>query len=687
MNKAEAKKRIGKLREVIDFHRYNYHVLDKQDISDAALDSLKHELYKLEQEHPELIVPDSPTQRVGGKPLEKFAKVNHRTPLLSMEDVFSFDELTEWRDRIEKFSGRGIKDFYVEVKMDGLAVSLVYEDGQLVSGATRGDGRVGEDVLLNLKTIEAIPLALHQSSEKEIDAFAKRFHGRIDEQKFRQAASLVGRIEVRGEVFMTKKTLEKLNEKQRQAKLPEFANPRNASAGSIRQLDPKIAASRHLDFYGYALMAEAGLSTHEQAHAFLPLLGVKVNPESVLAKSVEEVQTQHERVAKKREKLAYWIDGVVAVVNDDALFEALGVVGKTPRGVVAYKFPAEQATTVIDDIKVQVGRTGALTPVAVMCPVNVAGTTVTHATLHNMDEIERLGLKIGDTVVIEKAGDVIPKVVKVLKEARTGKEKVFHMPKRCPICESPVARKDGEVAYYCANPKCYAQTRERIVHFVRALDMPGLGDKIVDRFIDEGLISDPADLFALKREDVAELERFAEKSSANVIATIQQARKVPFSRFIMGLGIRHVGYETAEDLARHFRAIDMLRQATSEDLAAIPNIGPVVAESLIAYFADAANKALVNKLLRHVEIERVAAKSQGPLTGKSFVLTGTMESMGREEAKVRIRKLGGDVNETVSKKTSFVVAGAEPGSKLDKADKLGVKVLNEKEFLAILKEI
>lgn len=689
MNKAEAKKDVERLRKAIEHHRYLYHVLDRQEISEAALDSLKHELFLLEQEHPDLVTPDSPTQRVGGEPLAGFAKVRHKSRMLSMEDIFSFEELADWLGRIQKLSAEPIRDFYCEMKMDGLAVSLVYEDGMLKSGATRGDGVVGEDVTQNLKTVDAVPLRLRVPEEKEVAAFLKRHHGAVDAKKFRQATgTLQGRIEVRGEVFMAKKTLEALNREQEKAGLPPFANPRNLAAGSIRQLDPAMAKARKLDFFGYALFADAGLTTHEQTHELLMLLGVKINPLSRRARSLAEVQAYHDEVGRKRAKLPYWTDGVVVVVNDDALWERLGVVGKAPRGNVAYKFPAEQATTVVEEIRVQVGRTGALTPVAVMRPVRVAGTTVTHATLHNEDEIERLGLRVGDTVVIEKAGDVIPKVVKVIKEARSGKEKPFSMPKKCPECGSPVSRKEGEVAIYCTNPNCYAKSVEQVLHFVskKGVDMPGIGDKIVERFIDEGLIGDAADLYKLKQEDLAGIEGFGDVSAEKLVATVQSHRKVPLSRFLYGLGIRHVGEETAVDLADRFRTIEAVREASEEDLAAVPGVGPVVAKSVAEWFAERRNAAYVDRLLKEVEAVPAAAKKAGKLTGKTFVLTGTLARMTRDEAKARIRSLGGDVAGSVSAQTDYVVAGEEAGSKLKKAQTLGVPVLNEARFLAMLDE-
>ncbi|KPJ85497.1 hypothetical protein AMJ57_02850 [Parcubacteria bacterium SG8_24] len=688
MDKKEAKIRIGKLREAIRHHRYLYHVHDRQEISEAALDSLKHELYQLEQRYPDLITPDSPTQRVGGRPLDKFRKVRHATPMLSMEDVFSPEELQEWIGRLERLAETGIDDFYVEVKMDGLAVSLVYEDGVLVRGATRGDGRVGEDVLNNLRTIEAIPLRLHVPDDRELSGFISRHRDSIDAKTFRRRLSRsAGRIEVRGEVFMTKKVLEDINREQEKRGLPPFANPRNAAAGSVRQLDPAVTRARRLDFFGYALLADLGLRTHEAQHECLRLLGIKINPLSRRLSSAGDITDYQSRLQTRRERLPYWTDGVVVVVNDDGLFSRLGVVGKAPRGIIAFKFPAEQATTVVEDIKVQVGRTGALTPVAVMRPVRVAGTTVTHASLHNMDEIGRLGVRIGDTVVIEKAGDIIPRVVQVVTQARSGKERSFRMPKRCPICGASVRRPAGEVAYYCTNEDCYARLRRQIQHFLSkgAADIPGLGHKIVERFIEEGLLSDAADLYALREDDIAGLEGFGERSAANLVAAIRQSSRMELARFIFALGIRHVGYQTAQELARHFGSIGRLRQAGREELESVPDIGPVVAASVSEFFRDRKNSRLVDRLLKTVKLERPQDPGQGTLSGLTFVITGTLSGLSRDEAHRRIRQAGGQVSTTVSSRVTHLVVGDRPGSKLAQARRAGATVLKESEFLDMLK--
>ena len=690
MTKLEAKKRIDQLKEAINHHRYLYHVLDLLEISEAALDSLKHELLDLERQFPDLVTPDSPTQRVEGKPLDRFNKVRHAARMLSMEDVFSSEEIADWNSRISKFAGTSPDEFYVELKMDGLAVSLVYEDGALAVGATRGDGEVGEDVLNNLKTVEAIPLRLRHPERADIDAFLKKHGDRMDATRFLRAMeNLAGRIEVRGEVFMPKGVFDRLNAMQQQVGQPPFANPRNAAAGSIRQLDPTIARQRSLDFYGYALLGDFGLRTHEQAHGLMKLLGVKVNPLSRIASSMEEIDSFYRDIQKQRESLPYWIDGVVVVVNDDALFERLGVVGKAPRGAAAYKFPAEQATTVVEEIRVQVGRTGALTPVAVMRPVRVAGTTVTHATLHNMDEIDRLDVRIGDTVVIEKAGDIIPKVVKVIKEARSGDERKFHMPRKCPFCGSEVRREPDGVAHYCTNRDCFARSLRGIGHFISkgGVNMDGVGPKIVEQFMEEGLIRDAADLYELDEDDLVGLEGFGEVSARNVIESIGSSREVPLGKFIYALGIRHVGTQTADDLAYEFKDIEGLRNASEEAIAAVEGVGPVVAESVVSFFREPKNAGLLDRMLKHVDVRPVKGrKAAGPLSGKTFVVTGTLESLSRAEAQDRIRAKGGKVADSVSGNTDYLVVGENPGSKFEKAKKLGVTVLNERDFLAILKQ-
>ncbi len=666
MNQDEAKKRIQKLRESIDEYRYAYHVLNKSIISDAALDSLKHELFRLEQEFPEFVTLDSPTQRVSGKPLPQFRKMEHKTPMLSMEDIFSPEELKDWQERIQKLVPATKLDFYTEIKMDGLAVSLIYKDGIFHQGSTRGDGRIGEDVTQNLKTVEAIPLRLREIKGVDIS----------------------GEVEIRGEVYMTKKVFEALNREAVKRNEEKFANPRNASAGAIRQLDPAITASRQLSFFSYALVTDLGQKTHEEGHKLMKKLGVPVNPLNERSKDIEVVEKYHKKIEKIREKLPYWTDGVVVVINDDKTFNRLGVVGKAPRGMIAYKFPAEQATTKVKDVRWQVGRTGVVTPVAVMDPVFVAGTTVQHATLHNMDEIERLGLKIGDTVILEKAGDVIPKIVQVLPKLRTGREHQIHAPQKCPVCAYDLRRREGEVAIVCSNKNCPAKDISRIVNFVskRAFDMRGLGPKQIETFIDKGLVAMPADLFKLKKSDLVDLERFGEKSAENIINSIQAKKIVPIARFIIALGILHVGDETAADLAAHFGTLNKFRKAGLIELCKVPGIGEVVAGSIAEWLADKKNQKMLDDLLGvGVKAEEVKKSKHQPLKGKTFVFTGELEDMSRDAAKDLVRALGGDPAESVSAHTDYVVAGPGAGSKLDKARKLGVKIIDEKEFLKMVK--
>ncbi|MEK7606760.1 MAG: NAD-dependent DNA ligase LigA [Patescibacteria group bacterium] len=708
MTKEEAKKRIVKLREEINSHRYQYHVHDRMEISEGALDSLKHELFKLEQVYPDLVTADSPTQRVGGKPLPEFEKVPHTTPMLSMEDVFSFEELREWLGRNERYFPRGIYDFYAEIKMDGLAVSLLYEDGLFVRGSTRGDGKIGEDVTMNLKTIEAIPLRLRVPTEKEVISVIARLisisrsnlvlstgsprpstdSGLAMTCRKILRALTHGRIEIRGEAYMSKKVFDDLNREQKRKGDAPFANPRNAAAGAIRQLDSRITSSRRLSFFGYDLIGDFGMETHEQAHELMKLLGVPVNPLNHYCASLEDIEKYHARIEKTREKLPYWTDGTVVVVNQVSVLERLGVVGKTPRGMVAYKFPAEQVTTRVLEVRWQVGRTGALTPVAVMEPSQVGGTTVRHATLHNMDEIERLGVKIGDTVILEKAGDVIPKIIKVLSHLRSGKERAIHPPTVCPACNAHVSRVPGEVAILCKNAACPAKHHERMAHFVSrtAFNIDGMGYKIVQQLMETGLIATLADIFRLTKEELVDLERFGEKSAENLIAAIDHAREVDLPRFIYALGIIHVGEETALDLAMHFGTLAKLRRAAEAELLEIPNIGEVVARSLKEYFGDAQNQKMLDDLLAAgVRVRELRQQKDQPWKGKTFVLTGALETMTRDQAKTEIRDRGGAVSSSVSKKTDYVIIGESAGEKYEKARKLGVVTLDEDEFKKMLK--
>ncbi len=679
MNKNEVRKRIEKLREAINHYRYNYAVFDKSLISDEALDSLKKELFDLEQQFPDLITPDSPTQRVAGEPLKEFAKARHEQPMISLNDAFSEPDMTDWLERLKNFFGRPVQqEFYCELKIDGLAIELVYENGILVQGSTRGDGLIGEDVTQNLKTVEAIPLKLNILNIK---------------------SKISNRIVVRGEVFLTTKEFERINKEQIKAGEKSYVNPRNLAAGTIRQLDPKIAAARRLDSFAYAMVTDLGQKKHSEEHEILQQLGFKTNVHNKLVNSFSEVLKFRHYWEEHRVKLPYEIDGTVVILNDNAEFATAGIIGKAPRGAIAYKFSAKEKTTKVKEIIVQVGRTGALTPVAVLEPAEVGGITITHATLHNFDEIQRLGVKIGDTVIVSRAGDVIPKVIKVLKELRTGQEKEFHMPVKCPVDGSKVV-KDG-VIYRCSNKACGARHKENLYHFVSraAFNIEGLGPKIIDRFLDEGLISDAADIFTLQKGDIEVLERFGEKSAENIVKEVSEKKKITLPRFIYSLGILHVGEETAQLLAQKIsnlkskisepnEVLDFFKKISSEQLQEIRDIGPKVAQSIYDWMRDARNTKLVNKLNKvGVEIEIFKQASRGgKLKGLSFVLTGTMESMSREAAKEKIRALGGDVSESVSKKTSYVIAGTEPGSKLVKAGKLGVKVLDEKKFLELLKQ-
>jgi DNA ligase (NAD+) len=698
MDKEAAKQRIEKLRKEIDRYRYAYHVLDKSLISDAALDSLKKELFDLETEFPDLITPDSPTQRVAGKPLKEFTKVKHVERMTSFNDAFSEEDMRAWLDRLENYlkrkiapSGR-VAPFYCELKIDGLAIELEYEDGIFMRGSTRGDGMIGEDVTQNLRTVEAIPLRL---LEREEAAKNLRTAG-LDPKKFQTPRHFI----VRGEVFITKKVFAAVNRGQEKKNLKLYANPRNIAAGSIRQLDPNVTASRHLDSFQYDIVTDIGQTYHEEEHLILKALGFKTNPNCRSAKDMQEIFAFRDHWAEPahREKLDYEIDGTVVIVNDNATFARADIIGKAPRGAMAYKFSPRDATTVVEDIVVQVGRTGALTPVAVMRPVNVGGITITHATLHNADEIERLGLKIGDTVIVSRAGDVIPQITKVLKEFRTGKETAFHLPIRCPVDGSKIVR-DGAISR-CSSPTCGAKHREFLYHFVSrgAFNIEGLGPKILDKFLDEGLISDAADIFTLAKGDVAALPRFGERSAENIVTETAEKKKVTLARFLYALGILHVGEETAITLARNFEflhigqsiaigeILKVFQKLSLDDLQRAPDVGPKVAQSIYDWFREPRNVKFVERLAKSgVEIEAEPRRmSSGRLAGATFVLTGGLLSMSRAAAKEKIRELGGDASEAVSKKTDYLVAGTDPGSKYEKAKKLGVEILNEKEFLKLI---
>lgn len=674
MTKTEAKERIKKLRDVVERQRYLYHVLDQAEMSDAALDSLKHELKLLEDQYPDLITPDSPTQRVAGVALEKFGKVTHEQPMLSIEDVFSYDELLEWEARIAKLRDGETPEYYAMLKIDGLAISLVYENGLLKTAATRGDGRIGEDVTTNIRTIEAIPLALRQPSQAE---FKKLGLPSVDVTK--------GRVEVRGEVYVPKRAFEKMNAERKARGEELFANPRNLAAGSIRQLDPSITASRPLEFFAWRLNTELGQTRHSVGVEIVRLMGFRPSIGEA-CKTHDDVKTFFEKIGKRRESLDFWIDGVVVRVDDDRTFAELGVVGKTPRGIVAWKFPAEEATTRVESVDWYVGRTGALTPVATVSPTFIAGTTVVHATLHNADEIERLGLRVGDSVILTKAGDIIPKITKVIVELRTGDEQLIALPTKCPMCGSPVERRPGEVALVCTNKNCFAVERERVLHAVRAFEIDGLGDKIVEKLLNAKLVNTPPDIFRLTPDELREVEGFADVSAKKLADEIARKKTIDLDAFIVALGIRHVGAETAFALAQAFGNIDHLAKATEDELMHVPDVGGVVTDAIVEFFLSEYARHVLEEYATAGVVVNQAKKVKRALAGMTFVITGTLETLGREEAKEKIRLMGGSVAGSVSKKTTYVVVGENAGSKADKAKEFGVPIMTEQEFLKLLEE-
>lgn len=679
MNKAGVKTRIAKLRDTINRHRYAYHVEDRQEISDEALDSFKKELFDLETEYPDLITPDSPTQRVGGKALDTFVKVKHAGRMYSLNDGFSEKDISAWLTRLENFLGAAPQEFYCDLKMDGLAIELVYKKGLLISASTRGDGITGEDVTENIKTIDAIPLRLT----------AKK-------------SSIPDTLIARGEIFLAKQELERINKELVAEGKEPYANPRNLAAGTIRQLDPQIAAGRKLRFYAYGIWGEGEnhnkkYRTRADEYACLKSWGIPVNPQGIIAHSLKHISAFREKIEKMRDTLPYEIDGIVVSVNDNVVYARAGYVGKAPRASIAYKFSPFEATTVVENIHVQVGRTGVLTPVAYLRPVTLHGVTVTHATLHNADEIGRLGLKIGDTVIIARAGDVIPKIQSVVTDLRTGKERDFTMPLQCPADGSPVVR-DG-VAYRCSNRQCGAVLERGLKHFVsrNAFNIEGLGPKIISKFLDEGLIADAADIFTLQAGDIAALPQFGELSAHNIVHEAASKKTIPLSSFLYALGIMHVGEETARAVAFHHHALfkentnpffvySVFQKIIVEEFKAVPDIGPVVAESLHAWFTDAKNGVLLRRLTKAgvVVVPDFPLREGGKLKGKSFVLTGTLTTLSRDEAKEKIRALGGTTTESVSKKTSFVVAGLQAGTKRTTAEKLGVPLITEVAFIKLI---
>lgn len=670
MNKDDAQARIEKLRQLINDYRYHYHVLDESIMSEAAADSLKHELAQLESEFPELITPDSPTQRVAGAALPGFTQVTHSQRMLSLNDVFNEQEVQAWQERVTKLAPEAKLEYFVDIKMDGLACALVYEDGVLVRGITRGDGYVGEDVTANIRTIDSIPLRLHEHEGFE--------------------NFLEGRTEVRGEIVMYKADFEKLNEARAKEGKPLFANPRNTAAGTIRQLNPQLVAERPLVFRSYDLLRDepTEIPTHRYAYDALRVLGFLTNEQARVLASIPEVMSFANEWDEKRHSLSFNTDGLVIKINDRALYDRLGFVGKAPRAAVAYKYAAEQATTKVKDIFISIGRTGNATPVAMLEPVVVAGSTVQMATLHNESEVLRKDIRVGDTVIVHKAGDIIPEVVEPLISLRDGSEKPFEMPKVCPECGTTLVKlKAEDAAWRCPNESCPSRVWKRIEHFASkaALDIEGLGEKNVIALLNAGLISDVADIYTLQPEQVQELERFAAVSANKLVSAIQAKKKPPLSRFVYGLGIRHIGTQTAIDLANEFRSLEKLSQATIDELAAVEGIGDVVAESVAEWFSEPRNEQLLEKFRKVGVWPEAVEHVGGPLSGKNFVVTGTLETMSRDQAAERIRALGGTFQSSVGKDTDFLVVGKNVGaSKLAKAAKFGTNQIDEAAFVKLL---
>ena len=660
---SQARRRVVELREEIEHHNRLYHELDQPEISDAEYDALMQELLSLEEKFPELVTEDSPTQRVGGVPLPAFSQVRHAEPLLSLSNAFSSNELRDWDSRLKRILGVQDLDYIVELKIDGLSVALSYEGGHFITGATRGDGFTGEDITANLRTIKTLPLKLKDTP---------------------------ARLVVRGEAYMPKSAFERLNAEREAAELPLFANPRNAAAGSLRQLDPKVAASRSLLLFIYDILAGEGVETgtHAETLQYLSDQGFPVNDEWQCCKSIEEVLPLLEGWQDRRHDLNYEIDGLVIKVNNKSYQSLLGSTSKSPRWSIAYKFPAEQGTTRVKNISIRVGRTGVLTPTAELEPIRLAGTTVTRATLHNEDIIREKDIRIGDFVVAQKAGDIIPEVVSVVKEKRTGDEQPFVMPSVCPECGSEVVRLEGEAAARCTGGLvCPAQIREGLIHFVSrgAMDIEGLGPKVIEQLLKTGLIADAGDLYYLKKEQLVVLERMGELSSDNLLASIQDSKNRPLSRLVFALGIKNVGSRAAKLLAGEFRTLDSLASAEVSQMETINEIGPKIAENVAAFFAEEHNLKVIQKLkAAGVNMTETTSQEEGILTGKKFVLTGKLSGMTRTEAKEKIESLGGEVAGSVSKNTDYVVAGEDPGSKYDKAIALGIQILSEEEFIDLL---
>jgi DNA ligase (NAD+) len=666
----KVKQRIEELREIINYHNYRYYVLDSPEISDAEYDELMRELRQLEAEHPELVTPDSPTQRIGAPPVEAFGVVEHPQPLLSLANAFSYEELAAWHKRVSNLLGGRQFDLVCEPKIDGLAVALTYVDGLLVTGATRGDGYRGENITQNLRTIRSIPLSVPREAPP--------------------------RFEVRGEVYLPKAGFKKLNEERAKEELPLFANPRNAAAGSVRQLDSSITTRRPLDIFIYGLGWAEGKAvpdTHWEIMQYLKSLGFKINPNIALRHSLDEAEKYHQSWVESREKFPYEADGIVVKVNSIALQQELGTVAHEPRWAIAYKFPAVQGTTKLIDIGINVGRTGSLNPYAILEPVRIGGVVISSAALHNEEDIHRKDIRIGDWVVVQRAGEVIPEIVEPIVSRRTGKEKIFSMPSSCPVCGSEVIKPEGEAMHRCTNAACPSQALERIKHFVSrgAMDIDGVGDKLCQALFEAGLVKDAADLYYLTKEQLLGLERMADKSASNVLNSIEKSKDRRLPRVIFALGILHVGEQYAELLAEQFHSIDQLAKASQEELSIIPSIGPKIAESIVAFFRQKGNRRIIEKLRKAgVKLEREKVKEakpeELPLAGREFVLTGKLESLSRSEAEAKIKALGGKASSDITRKTSYVVVGADPGSKRDKAEKLGTKMLTEAEFLALLEK-
>jgi DNA ligase (NAD+) len=676
---------IEKLREEIRHHEDLYYVQDNPTISDVEYDALLEKLNQLEQQHPEFVTTDSPTQRVGGRPAQGFAEVVHRRPMLSLDNSYNIDELRAFDQRCQRLAEGRPLEYVAELKIDGLSLSLHYENQILVRGVTRGDGRIGEDVTQNARTIRSIPLRL-RSKISDLRSEISNPRSQISDLK-----SEISNIEIRGEAFIPRKVFERTNAEREEQGESRFANPRNAAAGTIRQLDSRIVATRKLDMFAYDLIAgeRKPFPTHWEALNWMEQAGLRVNPNRKLCGSIEEVIEFANGMEARRDDLDYEIDGLVVKVNSTALQDEFGTTNKAPRWAIAYKYAARQATTQVLSIAVQVGRTGALTPVANLEPVSLAGTTVSRATLHNPDEVKRLGIRIGDWVLIEKGGDVIPKVLKVVAERRTGAEKPFRMPKKCPVCGGEISKPEGEVVSRCVAADCPAQLEGRLLHFAsrRAMRIEGLGESLVHQFVESGRVRDAGDLYSLTLDDVASLDRMATKSATNLLAQIEASKQRDLSNLIYALGLRHVGDRTATTLAKHFGSLEALSKATVGELDDVPEIGLTVAQSVRDWFDDEGNLQLCERLSAagvQTKMEQVARTEDERFAGKQFVLTGTLEAFSRDEARAAIETRGGRVTSSVSKKTDYVVAGEEAGSKLDKATELGVKVIDEAAFKGML---